>query len=62
MHSTTLVDSTYLKDICVSLFSYPLALKFKQSCAYFRLQNGQIKIPDSQTLDLAILDPEFLDF
>jgi hypothetical protein len=26
-----------------------LALKFKQSCADFRPQNGQIKVPDFQT-------------
>jgi hypothetical protein len=32
VHITTLMDSTFLKDIHVSLLSNPLALKFKQSC------------------------------
>jgi hypothetical protein len=44
------------------LLSDPLALKFKQSCADSRPQNGQIEVPDSQTLDSEILDPELLDF
>jgi hypothetical protein len=58
----TSVDLTFLKDICVSLLSDPLALKFKQSCVDSRPQDGQIKIPDFQTLDLEILDPDFPDF
>jgi hypothetical protein len=32
---TTFVDPTWLKDICISLLSNPLALKFKQSCIDF---------------------------
>jgi hypothetical protein len=38
-----------------------LALKFKQLYADFRPQNGEIEVPDSQTLDLEFLDPEFPD-
>jgi hypothetical protein len=55
------VDPIFLKDIRVSLLSNPLALKFKQSCTISRPQNGQIEVPDSQTPNLEILDPEFLD-
>jgi hypothetical protein len=51
LHTMTSVDPTFLKDIRVSLLSDPLALKFKQSCADFKPQNGQIKILDSQILD-----------
>jgi hypothetical protein len=40
------VDPTFLKDIRISLLSYPLALKFKQSCIDSRPQNGQIEVPD----------------
>ena len=57
VRTTILVDSTFLKDVRVSLLSNPLALEFKQSYADFRLQNGQIKYPNSQTLDSEILDP-----
>jgi hypothetical protein len=39
-----------------------LALKFIQSCTDSRLQNGQIEVPDSQTLDLEILDLESPNF
>ena len=39
IHTTTLVDSTFLIDIKVSLLLDPLALKFKQSCAHFKPQN-----------------------
>jgi hypothetical protein len=56
------VDPTFLKDIYVSLFSDPSALKFKQSCADSRLQNGQIEVPNSQIPNSEILDPEFPDF
>jgi alpha-acetolactate decarboxylase len=62
LHTTTVGDSTFLKNIHVSLLLDPLALKFKQSFADFRPQNGQIEISNSQTLDLEILDPESLDF
>jgi hypothetical protein len=56
------VDPTFLKDICINLLLDPLALKFKQSCVDSRPQDGQIKVPDSQTLDSEILDPESPDF
>jgi hypothetical protein len=56
------VDPTFLKDICISLLSDPLALKFKQSCADSRPQNSQIEVPDFQTPDSEILDPESPDF
>jgi hypothetical protein len=39
-----------------------MALRFKQSCADFRPQNGQIKVPDSQTPDSEILNLESPDF
>jgi hypothetical protein len=45
------MDPTFLKDVGISLLSDPLALKFKQLCTDFRLPNGQIKVPDSQTPD-----------
>jgi hypothetical protein len=38
------MDPTFLKDSHVSLLSDLLALKFKQSCADFRPQNGQVKV------------------
>ena len=60
--TTTSIDPVFLKDIHISLLSDLLALKFKQLCADFRPQNGQIKVLDSQTPDLEILDPESLDF
>jgi hypothetical protein len=56
------VDPTFLKNICIRLFSDPLALKFKQSCTDSRPQNGQIEVQDSQTPDSEILDPESPDF
>jgi hypothetical protein len=56
------VDPTFLNDICVNLLSDPLALKCKQSYIDSRSQNGQIEIPNSQTLYLEILDLESLDF
>ena len=56
------MDPTFLKDIGISLLSDPLALKFKQSCANSRPQDGQIKVLDSQTLDSEILDLESPDF
>jgi hypothetical protein len=62
LHITTVGDLAFFKDIYVSLLLDPLALKFKQSCTDFRPQNGQIKVPDSQTADLEILDPKSLDF
>jgi hypothetical protein len=62
LHTTTIGDLAFLKDIRISLFSDPLALKFKQSCADFRPQNGQIKVLDSQTPDLENLNPESPDF
>jgi hypothetical protein len=49
-------------DIFVSLLLDPLALKFKQSCADFRPQNGQIEVSDSQTPDSKILDLESPNF
>jgi hypothetical protein len=55
------MDPTFLKDICISILSDPLVLKFKQSCINFKPQNGQIKVPNSQTPDLEILDPESSD-
>ena len=61
MHSTTVGESTFLKDICVSLLSDHVALKFKQSCADFRPQNGKIEVPNFQTPNSKILDPESLD-
>jgi hypothetical protein len=61
------VDLTFLKDIRVSnkyaFRSY--VLKFKHSYVDFRQirpQNGQIEAPNSQTLDLEILDLESPDF
>jgi hypothetical protein len=62
LHTTTSKDPAFLKDIRINLLSDPLALKFKQSCANFKPQNGQIEVPDSQTLYLEILDPESPDF
>ena len=62
LQTTILVDRTFLKDICISLLSDPLALKFKQSCVDSKPQNSQIKVPDSQTPDLKILDLEFVNF
>jgi hypothetical protein len=56
------VDPTFLKDILISLLSDLLALKFKQSCADSRPQNGQIEVLDSQTPDSEILDLESPDF
>jgi hypothetical protein len=44
LHTTTAGDLAFLKDIHISLLSDPLALKFKKSCADFKLQNGQIEI------------------
>jgi hypothetical protein len=61
LHTTTLVDPTFLKDICISLFLDPLALKFKKSYADFRPQKDQIKVPNSQTPNLEILDSDSLD-
>jgi hypothetical protein len=61
LHTITSVDPTCLKDICISLLSDPLALKFKQSCADFRPQNGQIEVLDSQILELEILNLESPD-
>ena len=58
----TSIDSIFFKDICISLLLDPLALKFKQSCIDSRSQDGQIKVPDSQTLDSEILDLDFPDF
>jgi hypothetical protein len=55
------VDPTFLKDIRISLLSYPLALKFKQSCIDSRPQNGQIEVPDFQIPDFQIPDSEILD-
>jgi hypothetical protein len=60
--TTISVDPVFLKDIYISLLSNLLTLKFKQSYADFRPQNGQIEVPDFQTPDLKILDPESLDF
>ena len=62
LHIITLVDSIFLKDICISLLLDPLAFKFKQSCTDFRLQNGQIEVLDSQILDSKILDLESSNF
>jgi hypothetical protein len=62
MHTTTSIDTTFLKDICISLFLDLLALKFKQSCVDFKPQNGQIRVLDSQTSDSEILDLESTDF
>ena len=56
------MDSTFLKNIHISMLSDPLALKFKQSCADFILQNGQIKVLDFQILELEILDPKSPDY
>jgi hypothetical protein len=56
------MDTTFLKDTRISLFSDLLALKFKKLCADFMPQNGQIEVPNSQTPNLEILDPESLDF
>jgi hypothetical protein len=56
------VDSTFLKDICVSLLSDPLPSKFKQSCTESKPQNGQIEVPAFQTPDSEILNLEFPDF
>jgi hypothetical protein len=56
------MDPIFLKDIRISLLLDPLALKFKQSCVDFRPQDGQIKVPDSQTPDVGILDLESSDF
>jgi hypothetical protein len=39
VHTTTSMDPAFLKDICISLLSNPLILKFKQSCVDFRPQN-----------------------
>jgi hypothetical protein len=62
LHTTTSVDLTFLKDIRISLFSDPLALKFKQSCIDFRSQNNQIEVQDFQTPNSEILDSESPDF
>jgi hypothetical protein len=62
LQTTTSVDPTFLKDIRVSLLSDSLALKFKQSCADSRPQNGQIKVPNSQIPDSEIQNPESPDF
>ena len=62
LHTTTSGNPTFFKDIRISLLLDPLALKFKQSCVDIRPQNGQIEVPDSQTLDLEILDPKSQDF
>jgi hypothetical protein len=62
LQTRTSIDSTFLKDIRISLLSDPLALKFKQSCIDSRSQNGKIEVPDFQTPDSEILDPEFPDF
>ena len=56
------MDPTILKNIRVSLLSDSLALKFKQSCANSRPQNGQIKVLDFQTPHSEILDPESPNF
>jgi hypothetical protein len=61
LHTTTSVDPAFLKDICISLLSDPLALQFKQSCVAFGPQNGQIEVPNFQTPNSEILNPEFLD-
>jgi hypothetical protein len=61
MHTTTSMDSTFLMDVCISLLSDPLALKFKQSCTDFRPQNSQIKVPTSQIPDSKTLDLESQD-
>jgi hypothetical protein len=61
LQTTTSLDPTFLKDIRISLLSDSLALKFKQSCTDSRPQNSQIKVPDSQTPDSEILDPESID-
>jgi hypothetical protein len=45
LHITTIVDSTFFKDIRIGLFL-----------------NGHIEVPDSQTPDLEILNPESPDF
>jgi hypothetical protein len=59
VHTTTSVDSTFLKDIIrVSLFSDLLVLKFKQSCIKFLPQNDQIEVLDFQTPNSEILNPE----
>ena len=62
LHITTSVDLIFFKDINISLLSDPLAFKFKESCANFRLQNGQIEVPHFQTPNSKILDPKFPDF
>jgi hypothetical protein len=62
LRTTTSMDPTFQKDIYISLFSNPLVLKYKQLCVDFRPQNGQIEVPDFQTPDLEILDPESPDF
>jgi hypothetical protein len=49
------MDPTFLKDIRVSLLSDLLTLKFKQSCADSKFQDGQIEVLDSQTPDWEIL-------
>jgi hypothetical protein len=61
-HTTIIGVPTFLKDIHVSLLSDPLALKLKQSCVDFRPQNGQIEVPNFQTLNSEILDLESSDF
>jgi hypothetical protein len=59
VHTTTSVDSTFLKDIIrVSLFSDLLVLKFKQSCIKFLPQNDQIEVLDFQTPNLRF---QFID-
>jgi hypothetical protein len=61
VYTTPSMDPIFLKDICISLLSHLLVLKFKQSCVDFRPQNGQIEVQDSQTPDLGILDLESPD-
>jgi hypothetical protein len=51
------MDTTFLKDTRISLFSDLLALKFKKLCADFMPQNGQIEVPNSQTPNLEIQNP-----
>jgi hypothetical protein len=61
-HLVLLKPERLLLQTLQTTTSDPLALKFKQSCADSRPQNGQIKVPNSQIPDSEIQNPESPDF
>lgn len=56
MYSTTLVDANFFQDICISLQTDPLALKYKSHSNIF--SHGDVHIMDSQILNSKVIDLE----